>query len=94
MAPGGIIAPPEAVKSETLAAGRPPIKTVNEPFIIASAPHVSPNLAAGRPAMRTVGSPGGMIGAGIPSVAGLEIISVTLAAGNIVLINLLILYLL
>ena len=86
-APGGSIAPPDAVRSAILAAGSPPIKTVADPLMMTSAPHESLIRAAGSPAINTVGAPGGMIGVGIPDVAGLLIISVTLAAGNIFLIS-------
>jgi hypothetical protein len=85
-APGGIITPPEAVWSAILAAGRPPIITVAEPFMITSAPQESLIRAAGRPPINTVGVPGGIIGVGIPEVAGLTIISVIRAAGNIWLV--------
>jgi hypothetical protein len=80
-----MMVPPEAVKSKILAAGIPPISTVADPFTIASNPHESPNLAAGSPAIKTVGAPGGIIGVGMPIVAVLTIISVTRAAGNIIL---------
>jgi hypothetical protein len=86
-APGGNIAPPEAVGSAILAAGSPPINTVADPLMMTSAPHESLNRAAGSPAISTVGAPGGMIGVGTPEVAGLLIISVTLAAGSIRLIS-------
>jgi hypothetical protein len=83
IAPGGITVPPEAVISRILAAGNPPISTVSEPFIITSAPQESPCLAAGNPPIKTDIAPGGIIGVGMPEVAGLTIISVTRAAGNI-----------
>jgi hypothetical protein len=76
-------APPDAVKSAILAAGMQPIMTVAEPLTMASAPHESPRRAAGNPPIITVGAPGGMIGVGTPSVAGLTIMSVTRAAGCI-----------
>lgn len=82
-APGGIITPPEAVRSVIRAAGMPPINTVAEPFMIASTPQESPIFAAGNPPINTVGGPEGMIGTGAPTVAGLTIISVTRAAGSI-----------
>jgi hypothetical protein len=50
--------------------------------MMASTPHVSLTRAAGRPLINTVGAPGGMIGVGTPEVAGLTIVSVTRAAGN------------
>src|SRR5262245_21120189 len=81
-APGGMTAPPEAVRSATLAAGNPPIMTVVEPLTMASGPQVSLKRAAGKPPINTVGAPGGRMGVGAPSVAGLTIISVTRAAGN------------
>jgi hypothetical protein len=84
-APGGSIAPPVAVGSAILAAGRPPISTVIDPKMMISAPQLSVILAAGNPAINTVGSPGGIIGVGIPEVAGLLIISVMRAAGFICL---------
>jgi hypothetical protein len=84
-APGPTTAPPLAVVSARRAAGNPPINTVAEPLMITSAPQESVIRAAGRPAISTVGAPGGMIGVGMPDVAGLEIMSVTLAAGNIFL---------
>jgi hypothetical protein len=59
------------------------MNTVADPLMMTSAPHESLIRAAGRPAIRTVGAPGGIIGVGIPEVAGLLIISVILAAGNI-----------
>jgi hypothetical protein len=55
--------------------------------MMTSAPHESLIRAAGSPAISTVGAPGGMIGVGIPEVAGLLIISVILAAGNILLVS-------
>jgi hypothetical protein len=82
-APGGITTPPDAVGSAILAAGIPPIRTVADPMMMASTPHVSPSRAAGKPIISTVGAPGGMIGVGTPSVAVLTIKSVTLAAGSI-----------
>ena len=82
-APGGIIAPPDAVKSPILAAGMPPIITVADPITIASTPHESVILAAGSPPINTVGAPGGKMGVGIPIVAVLTIMSVTRAAGII-----------
>ncbi len=44
------MAPPEAVRSAILAAGKPPIMTVAEPLTMASTPQVSPKRAAGSPA--------------------------------------------
>jgi hypothetical protein len=87
-APGGRIVPPDAVTSNILAAGKPPMRTVIDPFAITSAPHESPTLAAGSPPISTVGAPGGIMGTGIPFVAVLTIMSLILAAGNIVFINL------
>ena len=81
-APGGMIAPPPAVRSPTRAAGRPPIRTVAEPFAMTSGPQVSDMRAAGNPAINTVGAPGGRIGVGTPEVAVLTIKSVIRAAGN------------
>lgn len=60
------IDPPCAVLSPNLAAGIPPIITVDEPETILSGgptqTSISPSLAAGKPAMSTVGSPGPTIG--------------------------------
>lgn len=61
--------PPEAVKSAIRAAGNPPIITVAEPLMMASAPQVSLMRAAGNPPISTVGAPGGIIGTGDPDVA-------------------------
>jgi hypothetical protein len=82
-APGGITTPPPAVESVILAAGNPPIITVAEPLIMASAPQLSLKRAAANPAINTVGAPGGIIGTGEPLVALLTIISVMRAAGGI-----------
>src|SRR5687768_266467 len=81
-APGGMMAPPAALRSATLAAGSPPINTVAEPLTMASTPHVSPNRAAGSPPIKTVGAPGGMMGVGTPDVAALTMKSVIRAAGS------------
>jgi hypothetical protein len=60
------IDPPCAVKSPTLAAGFPPIKTVVEPITIVSGgpaqEQISPTHAAGELPINTVGEPGAMIG--------------------------------
>src|SRR6185369_8412566 len=82
-APGGSTAPPPPVVSPTRAAGIPPISTVAEPLMMASAPPPSPRRAAGTPPISTVAAPGGIIGIGAPWVAVLTIMSVTRAAGNI-----------
>ena len=74
--------PPDALRSPILAAGIPPIITVEEAKIIASIAQESPIRAAGRPPINTVEAQGGIMGVGAPCVAGLTIISVTRAAGG------------
>jgi hypothetical protein len=88
------INPPCEVESPILAAGFPPIMTVDEPIeIVSGGPvqtHESPTLAAGIPPIMTVGSPGGSIGpptcgTGPGSTMGQMCISVVLAAGGIMI---------
>src|SRR5664279_4173256 len=66
-----IIAPPCAVESPILAAGLPPINTLEEPIIMLSGGpaqvHISPRQAAGKPPISTVGVPGGKTG---PPICG------------------------
>jgi hypothetical protein len=81
--PGGMTIPPAAVKSLIRAAGMPPMSTVADPFKITSAPQLSVIRAAGNPPINTLLAPGGIIGTGAPEVAGLIIMSLTLAAGGI-----------
>jgi len=92
-----IMLPPCAVLSPTLAAGFPPINTVDEPVIIVSGGplhvHMSPNVAAGKPPMSTVTAPGGKTGpptCGTPPglTIGQTCISVIRAANAIFLIYL------
>jgi hypothetical protein len=66
------------------AAGIPPMSTVVEPMMIASAPQLSPTRAAGSPAIRTFGALGAMMGVGTPCVAVLTIMSDTRAANGMV----------
>ena len=68
------ITPPCAVKSPCRAAGRPPMKTVDEPMTITSGgpaqTHKSPITAAGRLPIKTVGTPGPVTG---PPTCGLGV---------------------
>lgn len=86
--------PPCAVASPILAAGAPPIVTVDEPEVIISGGpiqvSISPSLAAGSPPISTVGQPSGKTGpptCGTVAVTiGQRCMSPTLAAGVILLI--------
>jgi len=89
------IEPPCAVESPILAAGCPPIITVDDPLTIESGGPTqvaeSPTLAAGIPPISTVGSPGGRIvpptcgTGGVPGVTmGHVCISPTRAADDII----------
>jgi len=83
------ITPPCAVESPILAAGFPPIITLEDPDAIVSGGPVhialSPTLAAGFPPINTVGSPAGIMGPPtcgvVPVTIGQVCISVILAAG-------------
>ena len=83
-----MITPPCAVLSPILAAGTPPIVTVEDPATIVSGGpaqvSISPTFAAGIPAIITVGAPGGNIGPPTcgtgPVLIGHVCISPTLAA--------------
>jgi hypothetical protein len=90
------IVPPCAVESPILAAGFPPIKTVDEPITMLSGGPLqvamSPTQAAGTPPIKTVGTPAGKIGpptCGTVAVTiGQTCISETLAAGAPMIFNL------
>jgi hypothetical protein len=77
------------VESPILAAGFPPIKTLEDPDAMVSMGPVhtalSPTLAAGFPPINTVGSPAGIMGpptcGTFPVTMGQVCISVILAAG-------------
>ena len=84
------ITPPCAVKSPCRAAGRPPMKTVDEPITITSGgpaqTHKSPITAAGRLPIKTVGTPGPVTGpptCGLGDANGQVCISVIRAADAI-----------
>jgi hypothetical protein len=85
------ITPPCAVKSPMRAAGRPPMRTVADPFAMRSGgpTHVAISVtrAAGCPPIKTVRQPGGRIGPPTcgtgPVERGQVCISPTLAAGGI-----------
>jgi hypothetical protein len=87
------ITPPCAVKSPCLAAGLPPINTVDDPFTIVSGgpthTNKSPTTAAGKLPIKTVGTHGPVIGpptcGTTPVTMGQVCISDSLAADGIFL---------